>query len=449
MRRLVMAAMALALLVGVAAGPGRSNAVGENSITSPHTVGDVGWWTSLALDASRNPVVSYYDNTNLDLKVLRCNDPNCAGGGESITSPDTGGYLGWYTSLALDGSSNPVVSYYDYANLDLKVLHCNDPNCAGGGESITSPDTGGVVGWYTSLALDGSGNPVVSHYDWPNGDLKLLHCNDPNCAGGDESITSPDTGGDVGWYTSLALDGSGNPVVSYYDATNGDLKVLHCNDPNCAGGGDSITSPDMGTDVGRDTSLALDGSGNPVVSYFAATGGDLKVLHCNDPDCAGGGESVTSPDTGGLVGCYTSLALDGSGNPAVSYYDLTNGELKVLHCNDPNCSGGDDSVTTPDKGPGDVGLSSSLALDGSGNPVVSYQDYTNRDLKLLHCGNPNCTVEPVGGIAELPAADAAPLEAEDSSGGNAGILAGAAAALTAAVVTLGVGAWYARRRWLG
>jgi hypothetical protein len=53
----------------------------------------------------------------------------------------------------------------------------------------------------------------------------------------------------------------------------------------------------------------------------------------------------------------------------------------------------------------------------------------------------------VGGVAELPEADAAPPQARGSSGNNAGAIAGAAAALTAAVVALGAAARYARRRW--
>src|SRR3990172_1045985 len=214
--------------------------------------------------------------------------------GNSITSPDTTGDIGRWASLRLDGFGFPVVSYYNRAEDRLKVLHCGDANCIAG-NSIVTPDPN--TGLHTSLRLDSSGFPVVSYWDADAGtnDLKVLHCNDANCAGGDESITSPDTGGNVGQWTSLALDGSGNPVVSYRDSTNNDLKVLHCNDANCAGGDESITTPDSAGVVGSFTSLALDSGGNPVVSYCAQLPSflctDLTLLHCNDANCAGGDES--------------------------------------------------------------------------------------------------------------------------------------------------------------
>ncbi len=401
-RRLLLLALTL-LLTATILGPGVAEA---NSITSPDTMGDVGLYTSVALDAAGNPVVSYQSYTDNDLKILHCNDANCAGGGESITSPDTAGNVGEDTSLALDADGYPVVSYHDATNDDLKIMHCNDPNCFGGGESITSPDTAGNVGEDTSLALDAEGYPVVSYYDADNDDLKVMHCNDPNCAGGGESITSPDTAGNVGRYTSLALDADGYPVISYYDSTNNDLKIMHCNDPNCAGGDESMTSPDTAGTVGWNTSLALDGNGYPVVGYYGFTNRDLKVMHCNDPNCAGGDESITSPDTVGNVGGVTSLVLDGAGNPVVSYQDIANGDLKVLHCDDANCAG-DERFFSIDR-EGDVGRFNALALDGDGYPVVSYYDYANGDLKILHCDNADCatvngsivTVDAEGGVGE-------------------------------------------------
>ena len=373
----------LLVTVTIWQGSESSSAAVFNSIAAPDTTG-IPAGTSIALDSSGNPVISYLVGN--DVKVAVCSNPNCTAATVTTvdTLTDTGNPV--IASLTLDASDNPVVSYNESSPQELKILHCGNPTCTSG-NSISTPNPAGG-GRQSSLELDGSGFPVVAYETSTSAEVRVLHCNDPNCTGGGESTSSISVGGEEE-SVDLTLDGSGFPVITYRISPTLDLEVLHCNDVDCAGSNESLENPDTGGDVGLYSSVQVDGSGFPVISYYDATNDDLKVMHCNDADCAGSDEDINMADTAGDVGRFTSFQLDGSGNPVVSYYDVSNSALKVLRCNDPVCDGTGDSAVTVDAD-GFVGTWTSLALDGSGNPVVGYADTTATDLNVLHCGKPNC-----------------------------------------------------------
>lgn len=117
------------------------------------------------------------------------------------------------------------MAYYDATNGNLKVARCNDKACAGGNEARTAVDTAADVGAYPSLAIGLDGKPVVAYYHATDGNLRFARCNDPACAGQNESLATLDNAGDVGQHTSVAIGLDGVPVIAYNDATNEKVKI--------------------------------------------------------------------------------------------------------------------------------------------------------------------------------------------------------------------------------
>lgn len=272
------------------------------------STGKVGRYSCIALDNDGKPYVSYYDDTNGDLRFARWD-----GSKWIIETVDSTGDVGKYTSLALDGNNNPYMSYYDNINGDLRFTRWDGFHWvkADGTAGFEVVDSTGDVGRYTSITLDNDNNPCISYYDDTNGNLKFARWD------GSEWIAEPvDSDGDVGKYSSLALDSDGNPYISYYDDINGDLRFSRLD------GEQWLTeSVDSAGDVGKYSSIILDTKGNLCISYYG--NGHLKLARRT------GFQWVTETiDSTRDVGEYTSIALDTKGNPYISYYDSRDGNLK-------------------------------------------------------------------------------------------------------------------------
>ena len=140
--------------------------------------------------------------------------------------------------------------------------------------------------------------------------------------------------------------------------------------------------------VGQYTSLALGSDGFARISYYDVTNADLKFVQCTNADCST--KNITTVDSTGFVGQLTSIALGSDGFARISYYDGTNANLKFVQCTNADCS--TKNITTVDS-TGNVGQYSSIDIGSDGFARISYYDFTNADLKFAQCTNADCSTK--------------------------------------------------------
>lgn len=332
---------------------------------------DVGEFTSIAIGADGLGLIGYADATNADFKVAHCVDVLCTTATTAVL--DSAGSVGPNTSVAIGTDGLGLISYAATSTWDLKVAHCDNAICSSA--SIATIDSAGSVAAYgTSMTIGADGLGLISYY---SGNLKAAHCNDVPCTTATANIV--DSSGDVGRFSSIAIGADGLGFISYYDYTNQDLKVAHCSDILCA----SVTTStlDSSGDVGWfTTSLAVGGDGLGLISYFDNTNLQLKVAHCNNVTCT----SATISTLASILNSLwfdTSIAIGPDGLGLISFWDQSNGDLKVARCNSARCTSA--TITTVD-GFDSVGRNNSIAIGDDNLPLISYLDSTNGDLKVAH-----------------------------------------------------------------
>ena len=344
MKRLLCVVFALALSGAATAGEWHIDTV---------DAGKVGTSTSLALDSSNFPHITYYDWFNGDLKYAYWD------GNEWYTETvDSAGYVGRSTSLELDSFGYPNISYYDDTLYAVKYARWDGYNW-----ETEIVDSTMNVSEYTSLELDTSDYPHIS-YRTTNGGLKYAAWD-----GGEWHIETVDMAGYLGLYSSLALDSTDYPHISYFDHDNSCLKYARWD-----GADWQIETVDSGGYVGYFPSLALDSDDNPQISYRTFDG-DLKYAAWN-----GSSWHIETVESLSCEGDgYCSLALDSDNYPNIAYFGgHENTNLKYAHWD-----GAHWHIYIVDS-EGNVGQHCSLIVDTLGNPHTSYYDDTNDNLKYAY-----------------------------------------------------------------
>jgi MYXO-CTERM domain-containing protein len=349
-------------------------------------------------------------------------DDGAAAGGDYKCEGDCrtleAGLIGAYTSAAVSGSTVWVAGYLEadwnhdnqYGDLVVGTWDGSkvawqivdgvpaepevdgayyDKNGFRGGQTEPGPD----VGLWTSIAVDGSGNPAVAYYDRTNRQLKLA------TRAGDAwevSVVEGVAGSDIGRYAQLTFVGD-TPVIAYLLIEPGTGGATTSKIRLARGDAGAWSYEDVLVDTATPCRKAYCPTGTACVADTGLCVEPLSDSGC-DPACSGATACIDQgsgpacadvfddsridayPDA---VGLYLSLAQGTGGSLAIAYYDRIRGNLGLA-----TNEGGTWTTRILDgqngeTDTGDVGIGASLFVDDQGTMHLSYVDGYAESLKYL------------------------------------------------------------------
>jgi len=277
---------------------------------------------------------------------------------------------GKFTSIAIDSYGWVHISYYDDYNEADGKGRLKYALWKGIGDAFTEVvddyHDQGDTGLWTSIAIDHDDHPHIAYMDDKYDDLRYARER-----GGTWDHWTVHSNANVGSGASLALDSTGRPHISYLDFGNYNLNYAYMKL-----NGDWAGEPvDTGSAVGMYSSIALDEDDKPHISYMDLMSGDLKYARMKST----GSWSRQTVESEGYTGKFTSIALD-DGVPRIAYLNVTEGHVKFASWDGADDEWDIDALTEYESG--DVGLSTSLAMDSRGVPHISYMDNIRGNLKF-------------------------------------------------------------------
>jgi len=228
--------------------------------------------------------------------------------------------IGYSCSLAISPDGIPHLAWYKVANADNSAYtHLKYGILQDNAWVIRTVDFDPQTGKWNSMALDSQGSPYVCYDGWVNGDLKYAHWDGKSWHIRVVDSRRP-TVYNLGMGNSIFFDPRGNLHVSYY-AENTVVYARQKNDSWTRLTVDKVTS--TGSWTGWRSTLVVDSTGAPHISY--EDGGRLKHAFW---DGKLWNIQVIAPG-GANPHRYHSMTIDKEDTLYISYRDPSDGSLKV------------------------------------------------------------------------------------------------------------------------
>jgi len=292
-------------------------------------------------------------------------------------------------SLAVDADGVPHIAYL-LEDMPGFVKHAV---IQGDGWDISTVATGYFYG-PLDIEVDRDGAPHISRHNHDEENEAYAVFTD-----GEWVVHDVDHPGHDGWDNNVALDSQGLPHTISIDPSQfgSDSGVEYASFDGESWSVEEVGSGPTPYEFG--TGIALDSQDRPHVVWFDS--GDKSLKYAVKE---GGSWTISTVDSEGDVGRYPSLALDGQDNPVVSYFETTSSKTGYIKL--ARWDGGKWSLQRLDQlenvFPGFLGATktSSLVLDGGGNPVVAYSD--EKVVKLARWDGAGWNLETVATAGDSP-----------------------------------------------
>jgi hypothetical protein len=280
------------------------------------------------------------------------------------------------SSITIGEDGLAIVSVYDAANGDLVVIHCDNPGCSQYTQTLV--DSAGIVGRGNSIMATRTGFAAISYIDSTNGDLKLARCSNRSCTASTISVVDANVGDSR---RSVILTGTGGSLgmvdIVYHDASQGDVEGATCA-PN---GTCTYATIDSANNVGQSLD-AMRTSAQIIVAYRDDTLAALRYKVCafTLANCA-----LASAMTADAVAVPGDISLVAPPDGRVLLLYVRSGDLRSARCTTPSCP----AVT-----PGPVVIDNVAAvaavLGADGMPLVLTLDSTYASASFTKCGDFGC-----------------------------------------------------------
>ncbi len=352
----------------------------------------VGQNMSLDCPSSANCKITYYDETNMELRFVNCNGEVCGAGATILIDggPDcalancvSGQDIGDFPALDCPTADNCKVAYYQRTpNGGLRFADCDNADCSAGTVSVLDGQaacalTGCLAvrspGAFKSISCPAADDCKIAYHSNNDSALYFADCDDEACSSGTValldgaascSLSDCTESLDVREAISMDCLVSDDCKIAYHDYGNSDLRFIDCNNATCSIGSSTLLDGRSGCVLtgcnpsgsnGLSHSISCLSTDDCKISYYSTTSQHLRFADCNNADCSTGTVSLLDGFANcTLSGCSSSndgqfsSALDCSlaTDCKIAYTSST--VLRFADCDSAGCTSG--SMATADRG---------------------------------------------------------------------------------------------------